>query len=175
MEEKLNEVQIEKEISLLIKKFYSENGEERKRAREELVKIGRPAIDYLEELEHSEDQIARWEAIKTLGEMADPIAAPILINALEDEDSEVRWLAAEGLVNIGQPALNELFAALVNNPSSLDLRKGAHHVIRKLIEENRFKDYFGIKEKLYQNPQVSGLSTVAEAALKILNHRKNRK
>lgn len=172
MMKEIEEHEIEKEISSLVEKFYSENGKERKEAREELVKIGRPAIDYLEELEHSDEQIVRWEAIKTLSEIADPIATPIFVNALEDDDSEIRWLAAEGIINIGQPALEELFVALINNPDSMELRKGAHHVLRKLIEQNRYKDYYGIQEKLYGNPKESGISPVAEAALKILKHRK---
>ena len=85
-------------IEELVKKFYSKNGIERKIARYELVKIGTPAVKYLTALLKAPKEYTRWEAIKTLSQIADPGTLPVLINALENEDFDVRWIAAEALL-----------------------------------------------------------------------------
>jgi len=38
--------------------------------------------------------------------IADPLAASALVNALDDRDGDVRWLAAEGLAALGENHCN---------------------------------------------------------------------
>ena len=120
------------EIDSLIAVLGTHSPVERENAREGLVDIGSPAVAHLARaLAHRETQV-RWEAAKTLVEIADPASASSLVPVLEDEDAGVRWLAAEGLIALKADALAPLLSALVRRSDSTWLREGAHHVLHDL-------------------------------------------
>jgi hypothetical protein len=48
----------------------------------------------------------------------------------------VRWLAALGLITIGQSSLMPLMHALIEHPDSIWLRQGAHHVLHDIDKQN---------------------------------------
>lgn len=135
---------MEVEIQKLIRSFYSGDGVERAKARTRLVELGKTAIDYLVGLQYSSQKQVRWEAIKTLSQIAAPESIPILINALENHDLEVRWLAAEGLVAIGTASIKPLLESLVRGRNSKFLLEGAHHVLRGLKLKHLFLDNGGV-------------------------------
>jgi HEAT repeat protein len=54
----------------------------------------------------------RWEAAKALGQIGDKSATEALTKALEDNEFDVRWLAAEGLIIIGRDSIKLLLEAL---------------------------------------------------------------
>ena len=119
-------------ISLLIAKLAAKDGLEREKARRSLVAIGSPAVaDLIELLEAASEQV-RWEAAKALADIADLAAADALVKALEDEVFDVRWLAAEGLINLKRDGLVPLLQALIERSDSPWLRVGAHHVLHDL-------------------------------------------
>jgi HEAT repeat protein len=107
----------------------------RRKAREALVALGKPAVPLLIQLLSHRKPHVRWEAAKALGGIADPIAASALVNALKDRDGDVRWLAAEGLAALGQDALHPLLAALIERHESDWLCEGAHHVCHVLVKK----------------------------------------
>ena len=76
----------------------------------------------------------RWEAAKSLSDIADPAAAPALVQALEDPETGVRWLAAEGLIRMRSACLQPLLHALTERADSVWLRDGAHHVLHDLAK-----------------------------------------
>jgi HEAT repeat protein len=119
-------------INLLVAKLSGEDGLQRERARMSLVDIGSPAVPPLIELLGSRNKRVRWEAAKALADIADPKAAEALTTALEDKVFDVRWLAAEGLINIGRAGLVPLLHALIERSDSPWLRQGAHHVLHDL-------------------------------------------
>lgn len=119
-------------ISKLISDLGNEDGRVREKARRALVKMGAPAIDYLTELVYAKKDRLRWEAIKAMGQIADPVTAPFLINAFEDDDPGVRWLAAEGLINLGPVVVEPVVKAVVERIDSVFIRAGAHHVLNEL-------------------------------------------
>jgi len=130
------------EIKTLLESLFSENGMERKSAREKLVKIGTPVIDYLMEHIHHPKHIHRWEAIKTMEEIANPVSIPLFIEALEDDESDIRWIAAEGLINIGTQSIIPLLKSLTKNTDSIFVLEGTHHVFYDLKKkENLPKDF----------------------------------
>ena len=105
------------------------------KARKALMAIGdRSAPSLIRLLSHAKPHV-RWEAAKALGGIANPIAASALVNALEDRDIDVRWLAAEGLVALGREGLRPLLAALLETEESCWLCEGALHVCRALARE----------------------------------------
>ena len=124
-------------VKALLDDLGNDDGVVREKARLELVRMGRPAIDFLAELIESSSTTERWEAVKALSQIADPVAAPLLVIALYDSDYEVRWLATEGLIKIGNQSIKPLLEALTDKPGSLSLREGAHHVLHDLKNKNR--------------------------------------
>ena len=107
----------------------------RRKAREALVALGKPAVPSLIQLLPHRKPHVRWEAAKALSGIADPIAASALVNALNDRDGDVRWLAAEGLAALGRDALQPLLTALIERADSDWLCEGAHHVCHVLVRK----------------------------------------
>jgi HEAT repeat protein len=136
------------EIEELIKIFYSKDGIQRKKARYDLVKIGKPAIKYLSSLLNEPKEYVRWEAIKTLSQISNSESIPILIKALENDDFDVRWMAAEGLIDIGKESIKPLLKSLIGNSNSIFLLEGVHHVLKELQFKKIFDDQAGIINKL---------------------------
>jgi HEAT repeat protein len=107
----------------------------RQAARERLAAIGSPAVPALARALGHRRSVVRWEAAKTLEDIADPSAAPSLVTALEDRDAGVRWLAAEALIAIGREGVPPLLNALIERSDSEWMREGAHHVLRHFIHQ----------------------------------------
>lgn len=116
----------------LIRALSSKDGNARERARRGLVAIGRPAALALATLLHKKDTQLRREAAKVLAAIADPATAPALVRALGDSDLELRGIAAEGLIVMGRPGIEEVLRGLVWAPYSVWFREGAHHVLSTL-------------------------------------------
>ena len=109
-------------------------------SRESLVKIGKPAVPQLVEALMRGNHWLRWEAAKTLGEIGDPTAAPALVEALKDEQFDVQWLAAAGLIKMKKGGIEPLLHALMTEIDIPRIREGAHHVLRELIK-GELKEY----------------------------------
>ena len=116
----------------LIADLASSDLETRQRAHQALIAIGKAAVPNLIRAMSSKNNQTRWEAVKALDAIADPAAAAILVNSLEDETVEVRWRAAEGLITLERYGLEPLFRALIQHSDSVRLRDGAHHVLSRL-------------------------------------------
>lgn len=135
-----NSVDTSREIADLVQDLFSDDGLVRRNARYRLVRIGKPVIPLLIGLQYLPKHQARWEAVKTLSQIADPDSIPILVNALENTNTDVRWLAAEGLIEIGKPSLFPVMEALEEHGESKTLREGVHHVLKGLEERGLFTD-----------------------------------
>lgn len=72
--------------------------------------------------------LERETAVKQLASNPTPAVIDRLINALEDDDSSVRWTAASMLIEIGDPVLRPLLRCLVDKEDSTWLREGAYRV-----------------------------------------------
>jgi HEAT repeat protein len=118
----------------LIASLASKNDTVRVKARHSLVGMGKAAVPLLAEALKSKNSLTKWEAAKALGEIGDPSTASTLVEALEDEDFDVRWLAAEGLTKMNINALKPLLEALEKHGDSFLLQEGAHHVFHDLAK-----------------------------------------
>ena len=112
------------------------DGSTRRRARETLVAIGEPALPAPLELLASPQVRVRWEAAKALTEIPDPVAIPGLVALLADDESDLRWLAAIGRVNMGNRSLPYVLQSLTERAESKGLREASHHVFRDLSDRN---------------------------------------
>ena len=155
-------------IKLLIDILKSENGATRQKARKTLVALGKPSVPSLTQaLQNSKLDHVRWEAAKALGAIGDTRAIPRLVNALEDSDPDVAWLAAEALRQFKKAAWPSLLRQLIKDGSeSALLRQGAHHVLRNQ-KENGFNDLLAtLREDLESNTFQESTPLAAYAVLK---------
>ena len=114
-------------IKSLIVDLHSRDGAVRRGARQTLVFIGQPAVDFLIPLLQDPDDDVRWETAKALAEIADPRAASGLVDLLLDHNFGVRWVAAEALISIGRDALKPVLEKLTEYPESSWLQRGVLH------------------------------------------------
>jgi len=121
------------DIKTLVAKLDNRDGLVRHRARIALVRIGEPSVDALIEVLNNRKGYAHWEAAKALSQIGSPKATQALVEALQDDQFSIRWLAAEGLIALGHSGVKPLLEALQENPKSVRLREGAHHVIHDLV------------------------------------------
>jgi HEAT repeat protein len=106
-------------IKNLIVALSSHNDFSRVEARKALEAMGRQVVPFL---------------VEALSEIRDPKAVPALVMALEDEEFDIRWLAAKGLIEMNVKGLKPLFQALIEHADSVLLREGAHHVLHDLAK-----------------------------------------
>ncbi|MCW8809535.1 MAG: HEAT repeat domain-containing protein [Ignavibacteriaceae bacterium] len=159
-------------IQVLIKTLGSDNGFEREKARKALVEIGKDSIDYLMELLSHHKHIYRWEAVKTLEEISDPLSIPLFIQAMEDEKSDVRWLAAKGLIKLGKLSIKPLLKTLEKKSDSVFVLEGAHHVFYDLKENKMLPKDFPIDKLLSALKNPEWVESVKPVAYEILNNKK---
>ncbi len=115
-------------IQALVERLASPDGKARDVARSSLVRLGRPAVPTLVELleragERGCGEHSCWEAAKALAEIGDPAAAPAFVRALEHADAGTRWLAGEGLIDLGRDGLPVLLEAWSNTRIQYGLEK----------------------------------------------------
>ncbi len=140
----------------------------RREARLALTESGHDGlIMMLDELLEGSFQ-TRWEIAKALGDMRDPAATNALVKALEDEEQDVRWLAAVALAQLGRPALKALMMALTDRVDSIYLRQGVHHVLTISNQTRRSQTLLHVRDALGPMEDPTGLPTAVRAALEEL-------
>jgi HEAT repeat protein len=90
-----------KTVDPLIASFRNKDKEERKKAAENLAKIGKPAVGPLIYALDDRVSYVRALAAHVLGNIGDPRALKALKKALQDKDSSVRKEAKEALIKLG--------------------------------------------------------------------------
>ena len=158
------------EIQHLLKTLRSKNGMERKKARQKLIAKGKNMIDFLTELLSHPKHIYRWEALKTMEEIGDPISIPFFIQALEDDESDVRWIAAEGLIKLGMKSIQPLLKTLIEKSNSIFILAGIHHVFYDLKKIEELPAGFPIDKLLsaLKDPEYS--ENIKPMAYELLNN-----
>ncbi len=156
-------------IRNLMTTLTSKDGLARKRAREELVEIGQPAVPHLLEALKDKRRDVRWEAAKALSEIGDPRAAVGLVAALSDNDSGIRWMAAEGLIAMEREGLAPLLEALIAHGESVWLREGARHVLNVLAKNEKLPNQVAPVLQALHGPAPSiEVPRAAKMALEVL-------
>ena len=159
-------------LKTLMGMLESKDGLIRQKARMALVEMGAPAVIPLSEaLQHSKLDQTRWGAAKALGEIVDVRSLPALVNALDDTDSDVAWLAGMALKKFEQAAWKILLQKLIENGvDSVRLRNGTRHVFSGQKREG-FNDLLEELMTALEDtalPEASGI--VATEILKRVRH-----
>jgi hypothetical protein len=159
------------EMEILIKQLQSKSGSERQRARAALVKIGKPAVARLVDLLSDPKEHMRWEACKALGNIEDPDAVIPLVDALRDDSMEVRWLAGEGLIALGEKAIIPILKALKEHFDSAFFLEGTHHVLHALERQQLLnkKTLVVLDSLRYLGPKISVAVAAGEALESLMN------
>jgi vesicle coat complex subunit len=166
-------VDLPSEIHALVELLHSKDGAIRKLAREKLVHIGKPAVPSLLNLLSHPDELVRWEACKTLEKIRDPRTADALAEMLLDDDMDVRWVAADALIEMEQHSIKPVLEIVEEHFDSVLLREAAHHVLHSLKEAKLLDEEI---EEVLQSLNVHELSTrAAFAATRALDRLRVRK
>lgn len=102
----------------------------------ELVQMGKSIIPQLHKLVLSKNDSLRKESAKIIQLIADRRSIQLLINLLEDPVSDIRWIAAEGLIKIGRRSIVPLLKSVRDREKQAFLPKGAHQVLMSLLSDN---------------------------------------
>lgn len=126
-------------LAALIAMLNDKDGLVRQKARLQLVVTGEAAVPALTRvLQEAPSKNARWGAAKALGEILHPGSVPALLDALEDRDSDVAWLAAVALNKLGRTAWKPVLQRLITRGvDSVAVRAGVHHI----FAGQKFGDY----------------------------------
>lgn len=124
-------------LKSLMEMLESKDGLVRQKARIALVELDGPAVIPLSDaLMHSKLDQTRWGAAKALGEIVDIRSIPALVNALEDKNADVAWLAGVALRKFEKAAWKLLLQKLIESGvDSVRLRNGTRHVFSSQKEE----------------------------------------
>jgi HEAT repeat protein len=155
-----------KNVEELVADLSHENPAQRQEARVSLVERGSAAVIAVAGALDAPQPIVRWEAAKTLAEIADPAAAEMLVGALADGDPDVRWVAGEALIALRGDAVKPLLLALTKSNAPSDVYAGAHHVLHDLAQRSEFAALLEPVVKAFAEPEPA--LTVPVAAEKAL-------
>ena len=162
---------VKNKINQLIETLKSKDGIARQSARNSLAIIGEPALDALIKAFNIKEEPVHWEVAKALSQIGTPKAAQVLVDALEDHDFSVRWIAAEGLIHMGSAGLIPLLETLRKKADSIWMREGSHHVLhdlvnRELVGESTQKSLMPVLDALNHFDAASQTYIATDNALK---------
>jgi HEAT repeat protein len=129
----------DKLVNLIVGLLDDKNYSIKHDARNALVKMGKRVIPQMHKLLASKNILLRKDAAKVVELIADRRSIPLLISLLYDTESEIRWIAAEGLIKIGRRSILPLLKSIRDGKSSHFHNKGAHHVLNSLLNETEKK------------------------------------
>ena len=119
-----------------------------------LVKLGHVAVPALLERCNSSSAWVRWQCMRTLGEIGDLRAVPVLVEAMRDPDHAVAWMGAKELAGFGIPSLEAVLKMLMFTDMTPWLVETSSFVLR-----NRCQRY--PKLKPYLDPVIQSMQDVA--------------
>ena len=120
------------DVRVAIDQLESDDAATRMQARKRLTDAGPAALEALTTCLYHPLMRVRWEAAKTIEAIPHPLATPALVDALDDDEQDVRWVAGEALIAIGPPALPGLLAGIIRRSGSVEFCTSAHHVLHEL-------------------------------------------
>ena len=121
-------------VDQLVADLGSKIAGQRRDARAALVQIGAGAVPALLSALDAPQQHVRWEAAKSLTDIAEPAAAERLITALGDKDPDVRWVVGVALIALGRGAVKPLLTTLTKSDLRDSVYQGAHHVLHDVAK-----------------------------------------
>ena len=114
----------------------------------------------MHKLANSGDVLDRMEAVKIIELIANRMSIPVLIDLLDDNEFDIRWIAAEGLIKIGRRSIRPLLKSVRDRKNSIFLNEGAHHVLVNLLNEDEKKKEMSLLLSLENYHGLGGTAPV---------------
>lgn len=95
-----------------------------------LVNLGHVAVPVLLDFAQSKSGWLRWHSIRALGAIRDLRALPLLVNALQDADHSVAWMAAKSLVPFGRRSVEPVLRMLTTTEMTPWVVETASYVLQ---------------------------------------------
>lgn len=132
-----------------------------------LVQIGTPAVPMLVKSSTSHSAWIRWQSLRSLSEICDHRALPVMVQALRDNDHSVAWVAAKGLIRFGKASVEPVLHLLMTTETSPWLVETASFVLHELyIRNQKLKPYLEpVVQTMHQAAFRVGTPTAAQKAL----------
>jgi HEAT repeat protein len=151
----------------LIRELGSKDGMTRQKARESLILAGEPATPRVRELLASPDKQVRWEALKTLAAIADPGSLAEFVALLDDPRSDLRWLAATGLIRLGPRSIRPVLQALSDPKAPRGRLEMGRRVLGELSSDDQV--LAGVVAPLMEVINGNDQAVIAERAARSLS------
>jgi HEAT repeat protein len=159
----------DEEVAALIPDLISSRTTRRQNARLRLSEIRPRILDQINKLIESKNKQLRWEVAKAFEDNPSSDSIPVLLKLLADDESDIRWIAAVSLINIGRGSIIPLLHEIIHN-ESISVREGAHHVLNSLLTGKEKHKYRRLIKTLKHNKAVKGAASVnAKELLDSLN------
>ncbi len=156
-----------REIGALIDGLGESDESERKIAEFALFAQGEKAIKPLIHALYVDDPALRLEAAHVLAELRMAVAAPALMDALNDADEKVRMTAINGLIALKEYALHPILQRIASGLMTSKLQAGLYEVLLGLDGFGVLRgDLKSIVEALKLNLPAAATQGVAEELLK---------
>lgn len=108
------------------------------------------------------------ELSKIIQTIADRRSIPALINLLDDNEVDIRWIAAEGLIKIGRHSIIPLLRSIRDGHIS---NSGAYHILQNLLSADEKLAMRHLLNSLGNFPEMAEIAPVhASIALKRTFH-----
>jgi HEAT repeat protein len=154
-------------VDQLLTALGGKDASERAKARQALIQMGSAAVLGLRGALAAPQQHVRWEAAKSLAEIADPSAAHDLVSALGDPDGDVRWVAGEALIALNRDGLRPLLTKLTESDLPEGMYQAAHHVLRALARNEDLDSWLQpVIKALEGHEPAAGVPVAAGEALR---------
>jgi HEAT repeats len=101
-----------------------------------LVRLGSLAVPALIQKSKSKSAHIRWNCVRALGEIHNRRALPVLVDALQDDDHSVAWMAAKGLAQFGKDSLQPVLELLMGASMTPWLAETASYVFNSYARRN---------------------------------------
>ena len=129
---------------------------------EALVGYGERALPVLEELSRDEHRETRWYAYEAASRAESERAVPMLLAGLKDADFSIRWVASNGLILIGTPAVMQVMTALADDKATPDFHAAVRRVLSRVsaappldAELERLVESLSRETSIYQSPVLA--------------------
>lgn len=134
-----------------------------------LLTLGHVAVPALLDLTQSPSAWMRWQSIRALSKIHDPRVLLVLVNALQDADHSVAWMAARGLVPFGQDGIEPVLHLLTTAQMTPWIVETASYVLHSQCQiHEAFKPY--LEPLVQQMHQPAYRSSTGYLALNTLEH-----
>jgi len=127
------DTKLPREIEDLVERLGSESVREREDATKRLIRIGRPAVEALNDcVVNNENKFARMCSAAALGEIGDIAAVPALIKALGDRNIRVRAFSAKSLGDLADSSASAPLVTRVKKDDDALVRKNSALALGKI-------------------------------------------